>query len=343
MAIAISLPCLMAGFRAISVGTDLRLWGIYTYSAAKSMALLPFLESHADEAGFAFNILAWTGAQIGNDIVPFLSLIQLASIIPFYMGVKALYPKQVWMGMLFYLLFLFPPSLNTMKQIIAVSVVFYGMKYLISGSLPKYVACVAVAMLFHQTAIVAIAFYPVAVILGAKGDDSVRSKRIALLVLLTLASFGFVFFAGEHLVTYLSGFKKSYVTEVATLGQGEFNWSILIFLVGLMLLYGFRSGYQQKAGPLKLTEAVLPVAVYCVVWGCIAFELGMISPALSRFSYFGTSMMALVICEASDSGSAEVTPLSISLLLIVLVYFVFNYMVRGGDSIYPYSSAILGI
>lgn len=343
LVIAISLPCLMAGFRDVSVGTDLRLWGIYTYESAKSMSFISFLDYHAKEAGVAFNALAWVGAQIGNDIVPFLSLIQLASILPFYMGIKALYPKQVWMGMLFYLLFLYPPSLNTMKQIIAVSIVFYGMRYLFDRSLFKYACCVIVAMLFHQTAIVAIAFYPAALLLWAENGSSSRSRRYALLALLTVATFCAVFFAGEYLVTYFSGLKESYATEVATLGQGGFNWSILILLAGLLLVYVFRSNFHQKSETCtSRTANVLPIAVYCVVWGCIAFELGVISPALSRFSYFGTSMMAFVICEASNSGNGKIA-LPTSLLSIMLAYFVFNFMLRGGESIYPYASAVLGI
>ena len=341
--VAIAFPCLMAGFRDASVGTDLGLWGVYTYEAAKSMPLVPFLGYHADEAGIAFNLLAWVGAQMGNGIVPFLSLIQLAAILPFYMGIKALYPNQVWIGMLFYLLFLYPPSLNTMKQIIAVSVVVYGMKYLIDRSLRKYVCCVVVAMLFHQTAIAAMMFYPAAVLLGPENAGGGRPRRIALLVLLTLAIFCVVFFTGVYLVTYLAGLKESYATEVATLGQGRFNWSILILIVGLLLVYVFRTDFRQGAGALGKMDIVLPIAAYCVVWGCFAFELGMISPALSRFSYFGTSMMAFVICGISDSKNSKATLLSAALIFIVLVYFVFNFIIRGGESIYPYASAILGI
>lgn len=342
LAVAMSLPCLMAGFRDLSVGTDLQLWGIYTYDVAKTMPFIPFLEYHSDEAGLAFNVLAWVGAQIGDDMVPFLSLIQLVTILPFYMGLKALYPKQIWMGMLFYLLFLYPPSLNTMKQMIAASIVFYGMQYLFGKSFFKFACCVVIAALFHQTAIIAIVFYPAAVLLRAEDDATDSSQKCALLVLLTVISYCAVFFAGEHLVIYFSGFKESYAAEVSTLGQGGFNWSILVIAAGVLLVWMFDSNRRDSQATISSTAGVLPIAIYCVIWGCIAFELGMISPALSRFSYFGTSMMAFVICEASNAETGK-RALSVLLLFITLAYFIFNFVIRGGESIYPYASAILGI
>lgn len=334
--IAIAIPCLLAAFRDSSVGTDVEVWGIWVYQSARKMPLIPFLEAQAGEAAIGFNLLAWLGANLGGGMAGYLGLIQLATVLPFMLAVKKVYPEHLWIGMTFYLLFIFPPSLNVMKQMIAVSIAFYGIVFILSGSLIKYFVCILIALMFHQTAIVALPIYPIVRYVIGDSDKEKNSRKIKMIAIVTAIAFAAVFCFGERLVLLLSALKESYANEVDTLGKGDFNWSIMVLLVGVTMTCC--AVYARSEASIWHDNKMI-LMLYLFVCGCLLFELGVISPALSRFSYYGTSFLSLVMCGIYEKQALGKKGFAV-LCLILAAYFVFNYVVRGAGEIYPYSFAM---
>lgn len=147
----IILPVMIAGIR-FYVGVD--------YGSYENMFFLVRAGQALDFeiAYIALNKLI--GIFTGN----FMAVTIVVAFITYYLAVKSIIqlcgedkksiPFVIW----FYFLTMFPASLNIMRQTIAVSIVMYGLTFIIKKKYWKYVLCVVCATLFHSSAFICLIF-----------------------------------------------------------------------------------------------------------------------------------------------------------------------------------------
>lgn len=90
-------------------------------------------------------------------------LFSIYAIITYYILGITIYNYSVdkYTSLIIYLCLFYLSGLSTIRQEIAVAVVFYGYKYVKEKKLMKYLIICFLAMCFHKTAIIAISFYPI--------------------------------------------------------------------------------------------------------------------------------------------------------------------------------------
>lgn len=181
-------------------------------------------------------------------------------------------------------------SFNLMRQIMAVSIVVLGSKYLFERRFWKYLFFVFIASTFHVSALIMIPFYFIG---GLKlGRRSIIVYPIAMLILL---------FAQERLMT----FAGQYIWSWYNIGSGGYSWknvvaSGLISAIALGLYYTNRNNEYECSSveginpdlSLSISENIYISATFFF----LLFKLmGFYFSYSNRFStYF--SLYAIIFC-----------------------------------------------
>lgn len=166
--VAILIPCVLAGMRADTIGTDVKVYAEPMYMAAKEshnlstymnqrwFVIWRYMYVSKFEIGFSFMIFFIQ--KLGGSFAQVLFFIQLLIVAPIYIGLKKIHkPYPICFGMfVFYCLF-YNTSLNMMRQWIAMAILFMAFSYLISEEKKKYCILTVVACLFHTSAIMGFA------------------------------------------------------------------------------------------------------------------------------------------------------------------------------------------
>ncbi len=338
---ALFVPCFFAGVRDATVGTDVMTYAVWTFDAARRSSLSSFLVSYADISALGFNLISWIMAKIGS-FPMYLGLLQALVVIPICGYAKRLYPRTSAAAMALYMLLLFPFSLNTMKQMIAVALCVPALK-LADNVRPLRFCCavLAIAYLFHQTAIVALGYYPFLIAIrqiGSKRAFFGKAQRLAVIVIIValfLISFGF----GSRFIQVLSSLKESYSYQVSASGT-RLNYSALVLLLGVVLVYALD---QRGIGKKSALYGGNRIFGLLAIIGALAVQLNMVADSLSRFSYYGLSFLPLYGSSFSGREKNRDQGLAILLIALCVAYFLQAFVVNQGNQIYPYTSSLLGI
>lgn len=168
--IAILLPCILAGMRADTIGTDVKVYVEPMYNAAKQSTNFSSYMSqrwyviwrymYVDKFEIGFTTLVYLIEKLGGSLGTVLFFIHVLIVAPVYLGLKKMNkPYPVCLGMLVFYLLFYNTSLNMMRQWIAMSILFYGLSYLITNEKKKYFITIVVACLFHTSALIGVGIY----------------------------------------------------------------------------------------------------------------------------------------------------------------------------------------
>jgi len=157
--IAVALPVLMATFRSNDVGIDVNIY-IRPYSVlAQNEAFASYMVamlSQQVEVGYA--IVNYVGAHIGGLQGSFF-LIELLVILPVYFRISKEKDINVWLAAFIYLCLFYNMSLNIARQSIALSIVFFSLKYIREKNYWKATIVILVACTFHFSAVIGLSYF----------------------------------------------------------------------------------------------------------------------------------------------------------------------------------------
>lgn len=287
------LICIIAGFRARSVGIDTD--GYYQYIEWVQMGVLENVE-----IGFIyFTELLLLIIDLPEFVVAVYSIITVICIFTrlWTMRRVASYPLMV----LIYLAFYLQLSMNIMRQFFAISIVFLATLLLEKRRYILYLASVVFAFLFHSSAILGIIIFVVYYWI-----NNTRSvKRLLLVTLLTLASpialsvtseligkyagyfetssvdIGLIIFAKLAVVVAFITFNRHYIFSNEDEDDTPKIVTIL-YIVGLVLTFaGYIFSYMERLGFIFMMFEPICLAIMCkrnygdlfriVVLGLVAF------------------------------------------------------------------------
>lgn len=348
--LGLALPCFLAAFRDLSIGTDVMQYGIWTFQAASNQSLSTFMRSYQDISPLGFNLMSWAVANTTHSFEMYLGVIQGLTVIPTYLALRSVFRGREWVGMIAYYCLLFPLSLNAMKQSIAVAFCFLSIIYAMRRRLLPFILLVAVAFSFHQTAVIVLVAYPLfALLREAKKGVRLFGRWHGLVLITSLAAMlGLIFVFGDQLVMFFSQFKDSYEYQVAHIGSGSTNNSMLVIAVATIVawwigrpLISSPDGIRVSAIELKSAHQFLVMYDYSVLLffiACILMQLDVVSTSVGRLGYYflpaaGLFLSCLVFCS---NGRARYIAVLLSALFGI--YFIYAFIVLTGGQIYPYVS-----
>lgn len=369
LSLGLFLPCLLAGVRDPEIGTDIYSYAIWMFQDALHTSFFPFLQLESSLASPLWNVMTWLASRLGGTFEFYLFTIEAFCVVPVYLGLRRFCRGYEWAGLLVWLLLFYAFSLNGMRQSIAMSIVFYSFAFVKDRAFLKFTACIAIAMLFHQTAAIGIALYPFARLAERKSTMKSFFGRWQGFVLLglILAAFVVAIAFGRELVIVASVLKESYSYQVQHLGSRDVSLSYIYLLAICLITWAMsKNDFQHKINPRASTQHGIGLnastvsilghkaekseilshgfhiaAIFSCV-GCLIWQLNFVSDTLGRLGAYGSificAMAAILMANGKQSRGH-----AFFLIAFCIVYFVVAILFLGKEGVFPYSSKILGI
>ena len=339
--VALLIPCLLAGFRAETIGTDVAGYAKPLFDlASNSSSFADFSNAHwyrywrdASPADFevGYVALVWVSARVFHSFPVLLLLTQALTVIPVFAALLKLDNKYaVPFGMATYYFLYFNVSLNMMRQWIAMAIILFCLVVLyrrgesILKQLPCFVGILA-ASLFHTSALFGL--FPLLLLhmLERRNSENalLLSCVMAILAPLLLGAFG--------TVLGMVGLGR-YVNYIG--GQLSFMPNQVLIRLPLVLFAFWTAANRRYDSPFAnflLVSMLFGTALSQLVSG--GENNGRIALYFDSFSVlvFGTYLAGH---EERESVVKVVTALAFVSYLVFYWWFSFCYM--GRNATVPY-------
>ena len=184
--LAALLPILLATFRSAEVGIDVHVY------------VQPYVRRALNASSFAsyFNNMLTSGVEIGYIFLNYIGAVwlgglsgvfflsMLLTIVPVYIRIVGDEDEiPVWVATSIYLFIFYNLSLNLTRQAIALSIVFYAIKYVEDNRWKSFALLIVIALLFHNSALIGLIYV---VLLKISQGKNWRLKQISILFLLLI-------------------------------------------------------------------------------------------------------------------------------------------------------------
>ncbi len=313
--LAVLPPILIAGLRDSTVGSDMELYivPIFNGIASNGQNLMEFIDSYPDiEIGYLF--VNYVIAQLTDQPFFLLLCIHILIIIPLYITAMKWRDRlsPVLFMFIFYMIF-FQESLSIVRQSIALSFSMLAFTFFMEKKNIRCFLYMIVAFLFHQTAIVALSFPLVYLMVDRL---SIREYYyyyigVALVIALFFLNFDNILIwmiENDYIDLKFLKYTSADNTFAPVLGAANFVVKIatIVYIVYVMILYK----------PDTLLNIFLVMAVLDMLFSLCA----LIMQPLDRISLY----YRLLTC-------------------ISIPYIIYNYPIIFDDDDVPYTRPIIGL
>ena len=339
--------CLLAGLRAADIGTDTKVYLIPIYDAAKKChSMREYLNS-------SFHAFSWTTDYVKDmePLFPLLVLVvtkltgslycvqtvlELCIVIPLYMAVKKDKQTNMWMAIFVFCMQFYNPSMNMMRQSIAMSFGILGFEYWKNKEKRKTFICAIIAFLFHTSSLLLWLIYILydynangIIVSFAKKKISQKNENYRMLVSISIGVIGVLMTSTVVSILSVVGFGEyvSYVT-----GKLTFMPNQLLIRAPQIILVVWSYKYLKTRS--RDTSFFLVMEVYVVLF----LQFTSISGYGGRIAQYFAIFDVIVIPQAMNAlkrvkGGMVVYPV---IIIYYMVYWVYYFAVVGTHQTIPY-------
>lgn len=338
----ITIPSLIAGFRAATVGTDLGIYGIRFYNyAAESRnfrGLINILSSTGEKNDLGFHILNYLLSRFSDNYHLGLFLYSFIAISCVYFAMaklKKIYGISIWTGMLCYFLILYNFSLNGMKQSIAIAIVFLAITFLMENNYKVYVILSTIAYFFHGSALITVPILFLYLILRDKKTRISNRKQYG--VLLALVIMFIVAVSLRNITNILSQIGLTRSEYMLYLQGGKFtqNNGIDFWTSGVLFIFLFIDLIFYKRSSVLIRENTF--LIFMMLLGFMTSIATILASYLGRINLYFTMInisYQLILVHHFESKTKNV----FTLFIIILVFAVWlhNIVLLNYNTTLPY-------
>ena len=262
--IAILIPVLLATFRTVDVGIDVLVYiQPYANMAINSSSFGSYMFitlSNGIEIGYA--VLNYIGAVFLGGLSGVFFLSSLLILIPIYIRILS-YKNEIpiWVSILVYLLVFYNLSMSLSRQAIALSIIFYALKYSEEKKYKVFFFFVIVAFLFHSSAILGLVYPLIAIV--SNGKDW-RWKQISVVI-------GLLFFVAcyDRIINFIFRVffplnADKYIKAFLTDDTGYLSFWILVINAFIIICVLISAQYLKENGMYRryLLIAIFNFIIY---------------------------------------------------------------------------------
>ena len=356
---AVLPPVFLAGARDFEVGTDIRAYGNYVFTYARfSSNPISFMWRKSDIEPFYKGLAAFVSRFTDN---PHWFYFATALIIcGCIMGGLYHYRRfcSITLSWACFLFLFYGDTLNTMRQCLALAVVFWSFPFFLKKKYALYILFQAAAVLFHTTGCIALVFPLLYLFLRKVPMQWVQFFFVIFCM-------GLVMFYSPLLRTVLKtgllpGKFYRYLAKGAAVAVNP-TVLRLPLLVPILLYYdrfcNFQAaeaalvppargrdpeGSDQEVPGVFPKEESIPgmLIVLMLLMEICTVQLRSVMPALYRISYYFGSFRFIAYSRLPGILRKDNRNLVIVLLfLYLLVLWVYQNVMQGNNGIYPYQAA----
>ncbi|MEY8445138.1 EpsG family protein [Enterococcus ratti] len=316
---SLCIPVILATFR--QVGTDTPVY----YSVFSSYQNRSLMDHFINEGWKEFgNSLFIFIGNLVNSFNVYLFLYSFFTLLFVILALKALVKKElIGISFFLYLCLLYPISLNTMRQSLAVAIIFYSYKFLLNRSFFRFFLGVLIAAQFHISSVVMLPIYFLI--------NEQRKLRKGFFVLI-LSSIVVAIVSYKWIFSFLSFFLNderynAYINYTEPTTNYLFFFNFILFL-GISF---FQLVHSEKNKKNQFYFAMLAI-------GLLLGVTGFISPFIKRISIFFDVIQILLIPDVVLLYRMKIEN-SFMLFFVYLfgvAYFILFYVILKFSTIIPY-------
>ena len=327
--IMVLIPSILAGLR-YGIGTDYfsyeRIYNNYI-----SMPNFNFYVYNGLSIEIGFFILVKISKIIFNSYSGFLFL---SAFVTYFFAILSInrYGKYRYFGVMIFIYFilLYAPSFNIVRQMVSVSIIIYGFKYIENKSFFKYLLIVLLALSFHTSALFCLSFY----FLNINSTNFSKTKKTIIIILAITIPFIF-----DYLFNVLSKmliFSK-YIMVYENIVGYSYRYSAIIIRIPIIiaiLLFRKRLILHDKNNQLYLL-------IYLLEFTCVLLSFHM--KWAVRFIYYCMISEIILVPQIISivKGKNKLFTLFYFGLYYIL-YFIIVFGLWKNDGIIPYQITNLG-
>lgn len=296
---------ILAGLRGYTVGADLNNYlGAIEYYGKLPMQSVLFAKlvyPFDYEIGYFIFVKLCAFLRMNNTV--FLLMVAVITYVPIFKLIKKKSTMPFLSIFIYFSFGTFSYSLGLFRQMIAISIITCGIKYIEQKKLCKYIFVIILAMMFHTTAIIMLPFYWI---------QKIDFKKLFIWII-WFEVVGFLF--GKQIINlavYLLPKYSGYIDSTyGESGGGVFNLAFLnvIMLIGLIYnMYTPQKAYQNRffLNALAIAICFQVVGYHMEIFGRIvsyySIYLIILIPQMitslfkGRSKYIGISVVMLFLC-----------------------------------------------
>lgn len=272
--VCIEMIC-FAGFRAIDIGADtviyldaLRYYSNFSNdNILKAELVWPFKFENG------YFMLTKIAAWLSFDETTFLILIAILIYVPVCWFILQ-YSENPLLSILIYFAFFFGYSVGIFRQMIALSIVLIGTKYIWERNFAKFLITIGLAMTFHTTAIIMLPLYWVN---NMKLDNKLTFIFVVEAIFLVSAR------AIALFATRLSPMYSGYISSKYDVQGGSYT---MLILLNIVMIAGFimeRTKENRENQLLRMSVNAIVIAVFLQIVGYSMEIFGRVVPYYSIY------------------------------------------------------------
>lgn len=350
---ALLIPCLIAAFRAETVGTDVTVYVTKLVDAAGSADSLEqylsgywsigYRNQYISDYEIAFSLMVYVLTKLTGSLPVVLFAIQALVVVPIYTALsKNRKNAPVWLGMLVFYLLFYNATLNMMRQWIAIAFLLLAFPYLQEKKYFQAVLFSFVALLFHLSAILVVPVYAVYWYLNLRHnlmleEGNIRiSSRTLSVVLISIVALAAVMNL-DLILNLMSAVGFDRFSNYLKGNQISLMINQIILRLPLILLFLCNWKYfkkSTKAAAFYMTMLLLDmVAAQLISVDVYAFRIGHYF-----LQYVILAAPALYACR--KPGFQRTTTVLL-MIAYCLFYWYFTYILELRHETYPYAFNLL--
>lgn len=361
-AAAILIPCLLAGFRDIGVGTDTTVYANPLFHTIRlhGYNLIGLLQSpYALDIEPVTLILYYVVSVFTDNIFWVLFFTELICILPVYVVIRNSEIKSSlkWIALFAFFCLFYCYSLNIMRQMMAICIIFWGSRYLRQGQTGKYLLVVLLTMFVHKTALLGFVVWLLYATCTKKKfqlkDFFVKKKksrfnsinrslyynRVFLLTTYIVLSV-MLLFTSKKIIQILVVFKDSFIYQLEHMNE-SFNLSLAPLIIMILYVIPCILFYRK----LVRKNSEYRFFFFISFLSIILWQLQGISGEIYRVVLYLWFYIILAIPFFIQSFANKASRTIASLYYIVLLFlnWYYYFVICGSGQVIPYSSELLGI
>lgn len=303
--LAIMIPCVLAGIRGNTVGTDVHVYLEPMVSNARyAKSFSDYMRSSWQQGWVirgvydievGFSVLVYVIIKLFNSIYVLQFAIQWLTIYPIYVGLKEKNTDKVWLGMLVYFCMFYNGFLNIMRQGIAIGFLFLAFQYLFNEKKKRFFTFLIVACLFHNSGAIGLIIWFIYEYIGMNIFKNSKRFGTAGRRLFILICFGLAFLLAQGLITTIMrqvglDYYVHYISGNITFLPNQ----LIVRLPVLIVCYYMRKRLYQEEGDMFFFH------ICCVIYTVIFAQY----TSVNAFAYrIAMNFSALLIGFIPDIAS----------------------------------------
>lgn len=266
----------------------------------------------------------WLVLLSRNNDMPFLFFIVNSGLVMTLIAKTIIdYSEDRWLSLIIFVTFplFYLNSFSIVRFFTAVALVFYGFKYIEKGNLLRYLIVIAVAVLFHTSALIGLLFYFL---------RYVKIKPLhQFLIIILLPFFRNMFIFG--VINFFPQYRM-YLRET-DIQEGTKAIYVLAFLALLCILFYNRIFSDDYKAQIYYNIFFFGVCIYSMF-----IEQGTLG---WRFSLYGTIYSILIISKIERLVSTKYEKLFMKFIIYGASIIFLYYTLRANEGIYyPYKTIL---